>query len=587
MNDDILLDEIAQDVSMEHKLWFNHNWLFHVSKKNVKTFHFKPQFYALIKKDEKPGQYKDVFKNGSNPNHICFSHSITNCIRALPFKPSKNENLYVYGLDISKWTAAERSKYIRRPDRKIYEFSFTQELWVLKPVDVPQIMVISPYGGNEADFSNKIEKREFFRDPKNQKYLQFTAINTDLIEKLQKQGLSKDEIKRRYHLTKKANINDMLKGKIREVLPLPGPVASKWRIIKVTADPSIIGKALYDKLVYMKDHAPWNNPLMKAVKQYKASKESLLFEYEQMEDLFDLSEQFAEYGQELLDTYDTISTLYHCLEKETNNEGISFISSLFGMEADTTAGAPGVDPTGKKPNTGSKAKTVNTAVLNAGSVMDKMKEFMRRVGQWIVEFFTKSTAYAQKLVAALTQKATEINNNKTNLNFKLNNLCYDINDVVLDNWIGRLDGDKSREELGQIYQELKDTLESKVTKEPREVPKTEVITLLQSYSAACNRVIGSKDVALNNLRNNIAKAKASQDAKEIKMIQGKATAVVNFANYFVRFIFRNTMKLLSLTTKNAFSGKQTDNNTSETNSSSANNTKDNTTGKSIDETLNL
>ena len=314
---------------------------------------------------------------------------------------------------------------------------------------------------------------------------------------------------------------------------------------------------------------------------------TLLQDYEQMEDLFDLSDQFAEYGQELLDTYDTINTLYHCLKKETSNEGISFISSLFGMEADTTTGASGVDPTGKKPNTGSKAKTVNTAVLNAGSVMDKMKEFMRRVGQWILEFFGKSTAYAQKLAANLTQKATEINQNKTNLNFKMNNICYDINDVVLDNWISRIDGNKSREELGQIFQELKDTLESKVVKEAREVPKTEVITLLQSYSAACNRVIGSKDVALNNLRNIIAKAKESKDPKEIKMIQGKVTAIVNFANYFVRFIFRNTMKVLSLTTKNAFSGKQTDNNTSETNSSSANNTKDNTTGKSVDETIGL
>ena len=584
MNDDILFDETTQDVSMENKLWFNHNWLFHVSKRNVKTFHFEPRFYPLLKIDEKPGKYKDVFKNGSNPNHICFSHSITNCIRALPFKPN-NENLYVYGLDISKWTAAERSKYIRRPDRKINEFSFTQELWVLKPVDVPQIMVISPYGGNEADFSNKIEKREFFKDPANLKYLQFTGVDTDLIEKLQKQGLSKDEIKRRYHLTRKMDKQAAMlgKSKFKEFLPLPGPVASKWRIVKVTADPSIIGKALYDKLVYMKDHAPWNNPLMKAIKQYKASKESLLLEYEQMEDLFDLSDQFAEYGQELLDTYDTINTLYHCLKKETSNEGISFISSLFGMEAD----APGVDPTGKKPNTGSKAKTVNTALLNAGSVMDKMKEFMRRVGQWILEFFGKSTAYAQKLAANLAQKATEINQNKTNLNFKMNGICYDINDIVLDNWISRIDGNKSREELGQIFQELKDTLESKVVKEAREVPKTEVITLLQSYSAACNRVIGSKDVALNNLRNIIAKAKESKDPKEIKMIQGKATAIVNFANYFVRFIFRNTMKVLSLTTKNAFSGKQTDNNTSETNSSSANNTKDNTTGKSVDETIGL
>lgn len=314
---------------------------------------------------------------------------------------------------------------------------------------------------------------------------------------------------------------------------------------------------------------------------------TLLQDYEQMEDLFDLSDQFAEYGQGLLDTYDTINILYHCLKKETSNEGISFISSLFGMEADTATGASGIDPTGKKPNTGSKAKTVNTAVLNAGSVMDKMKEFMRRVGQWILEFFGKSTAYAQKLAANLAQKATEINQNKTNLNFKMNGICYDINDIVLDNWISRIDGNKSREELGQIFQELKDTLESKVVKEAREVPKTEVITLLQSYSAACNRVIGSKDVALNNLRNIIAKAKESKDPKEIKMIQGKATAIVNFANYFVRFIFRNTMKVLSLTTKNAFSGKQTDNNTSETNSSSANNTKDNTTGKSVDETIGL
>lgn len=317
---------------------------------------------------------------------------------------------------------------------------------------------------------------------------------------------------------------------------------------------------------------------------------TLLQDYEQMEDLFDLSDQFAEYGQELLDTYDTINTLYHCLKKETSIESITFIGRLFGMEADAaTTGTTGIDPTSnKKPNVaGTNAKTVNTAVLNAGSVMDKMKEFMRRVGQWILEFFGKSTAYAQKLAANLAQKATEINQNKTNLNFKMNNICYDINDIVLDNWISRIDGNKSREELGQIFQELKDTLESKVVKEAREVPKTEVITLLQSYSAACNRVIGSKDVALNNLRNIIAKAKESKDPKEIKMIQGKATAIVNFANYFVRFIFRNTMKVLSLTTKNAFSGKQTDNNTSETNSSSANNTKDNTTGKSVDETIGL
>ena len=40
--DDILFDEAMLDVSMENKLWFNHNWLFHVSDQNVKTLHLVP-----------------------------------------------------------------------------------------------------------------------------------------------------------------------------------------------------------------------------------------------------------------------------------------------------------------------------------------------------------------------------------------------------------------------------------------------------------------------------------------------------------------------------------------------------------------
>lgn len=308
---------------------------------------------------------------------------------------------------------------------------------------------------------------------------------------------------------------------------------------------------------------------------------TLLQEYEEMENLFYLSDLFAENGQELLDIHDNINTLYNCLKRETSLEGIGFIGSLFSSEADTT----GVDPTGKKPNTGNRGKTVNTAVLNAGSVMDKMKEFMRRVGRWIIEFFTKSTAYAQNLTANLAKAAANIQNNKNQLNFKLNNVCYDINNVVLDNWLGRLDGDKSRDDLGKIYQELKDTLESKVVKEAREISKQDMINLLQSYTAACNRVIASKNVALNNLKADVNKAKTSSDAKQIKMIQGKATALVNFTNYFVRFVFRNTMKVLALTTKSAFSNKAQANDNTSTNNQ-PDNTRD-TTGQSVDEAINL
>ena len=111
--------------------------------------------------------------------------------------------------------------------------------------------------------------------------------------------------------------------------------------------------------------------------------------------------------------------------------------------------------------------------------------------------------------------------------------------------------------------------------------------MLQSYTAACNRASTSKTAALNSLKACITKAKQSQDAKVIRALQGEATAIVNFSNYFVRFILRNTMRVLALTTKNAFSGNQTNDNTSNVNANSANNTKDNTTGKTIDETIGL
>ena len=166
----------------------------------------------------------------------------------------------------------------------------------------------------------------------------------------------------------------------------------------------------------------------------------------------------------------------------------------------------------------------------------------------------------------------------------MNNVAVDIADATLDPWLSKIDGVSDRNQLGTVFQQMKDTLEGKVIKEPKVLQKGEIDSLLQSYSEANNRVIKAKASAMSKLKEMVTKAKGSTDPKEVKAIQANSTALVNFVNYFVRFTFRNTMRVLSLVTKSAFSkNEQGNDNTSQNN---PDNTRD-TTGTTVEESIGL
>ena len=532
---DINIDSI----SLEHKLWFTHNWLFHVSDQNVKTLHLTPRQFSW-----EPG-----------PDRICFSHSITNCLKARMTvermsKPSEKQ-LYVYGLDLSKWSTQDRSKYIRRPNRKFADFALTQEMWVLKPVDIPQIMIIAPSGGD----STKLTREEYFK----KEHLQngrVIGLNQELLTKLREKGLSDNQIKKKYHLTYKENINkyknkdenlsEIFKREYgKSVVAVGHPLTyHKWRIIKVTADPSVIGQNLYNKLVHVKENAPWNNPLMKAYKQHMASKESLLNDYEEMENLFSLTDQIVEYGENLVNAFDNIQIVYECMKRESSNEGLLFLDQLISFEANATPA------TGAGTGTAKKSAVLSNAVMNAKSVMGRMKEFMGRAGSWIQNFFGKSVAMSNNFVVKLQQKLTDLQKNNSNLNFKFKNICpaEAINNAKLNAALARVNTANDRDTVLQVFNNVKQQTEGLIKKEEVTMDKNGVANLIAAYIAANQSIASARDSALRDFAANQDKAK-NAPKKWIKNNNGQ-TASINIANYLVRFIFRNTLKILGSTAKN-------------------------------------
>lgn len=287
---------------------------------------------------------------------------------------------------------------------------------------------------------------------------------------------------------------------------------------------------------------------------------TLIQEYEECEYLFDLTDRFVAYGNELNDILDNIKVVYNCIKRETSSEGIAFLNSLFSTEADVantnpTGGATGTVKDRATASTGSKRRALSSAVMNAGNIVDRMKDFMKRIGNWIVDFFGKSVGYATKLVNALTQKLTNIRNNKNSMNFKLSGICFQFEKTDLEWWINAAPS-STKEELARQYDQLKHDMEGQIVKEQSEKTKEEVSSIIQNYVSALNNIAKYKATAWRSERDLLKKAVSEKDVQKIKGHQAAATYIVNAANYLVRFIFRNSLKLMGQIGKNAFSGGQ-------------------------------
>lgn len=235
--DDDFDDSLEIIVSTEGSTWFGRQWLFHISNTDVKTLHLEPRH------EQEGGE-----------DHICFSTSITKCL--FSSTQSKAGKVYVYGLDLSDWSSKERSMYIRRPSRAHSDFYYTNEMWVLKPVDIPQLFVIDPKGGDSEVHDRNQEVWNTSSGHKDKE-------GKDIIRRLNPDSVRVNPSGRGYY--------DAVSG--NRAYATVRPAYKKWRIVKITASPSVLGVALYAKLKLMMMNAKWDNEDRR--KEMIESKESM------------------------------------------------------------------------------------------------------------------------------------------------------------------------------------------------------------------------------------------------------------------------------------------------------------------------
>jgi len=275
---------------------------------------------------------------------------------------------------------------------------------------------------------------------------------------------------------------------------------------------------------------------------------TLLQEYEECEDLFALTDQFVAYGEKLSDMLDNLKVVYHCIEREVSNEGIMLLNSFISLEADMNATAM---TEGKvTASKGNKKSALSNAVMKAQSIMGKLREFMRTAGNWFNTFFTKAAATGINISNQLTQRILDIQNKNNNLNYKVRNIYLEVNNATLTPWLGRISGLNSREDLAKMYAEMRNNLESRVVKDTKELSKEDMVNLLRGYSEANKRISSERTTASRFYQSTIQNAQSEKDQAKIKLYQDRMTAAINCANYIVRFIFRNSMKLLASTAQN-------------------------------------
>lgn len=275
---------------------------------------------------------------------------------------------------------------------------------------------------------------------------------------------------------------------------------------------------------------------------------TLLQEYEECEDLFALTDQFVAYGESLNAMLDDLKVFYRCLEREVSNEGIMILSSLISLEADMNA--TGMTEGKVTVSKGNKKAALSNAVMRAQSIMGKLRDFMNMAGNWIKTFFTKAVATGINLSNQLTQRILAIQNKNNSLNYKVRNIYFEINNAAMTPWFGRISGLNSREDLAKMVGEMRNNLESRVVKDTRELTKEDMINLLRGYSEANKRIASEQTTAIRMYKSTIQEAQNEKDQTKIKLYQYRVTAAINCANYIVRFIFRNSMKLLAATAFN-------------------------------------
>ena len=272
-------------------------------------------------------------------------------------------------------------------------------------------------------------------------------------------------------------------------------------------------------------------------------------QYEELQNLFDMTDRFVAYGEELSDICDNIRTICNCVINESSTEGILFINSLVSFEADATT------TTATKTNSNPDKKSIlSKAALNAKDVTGRIKELLTRVGSWVIDFFRSTQAYAQKNINALNAAINALRGSNTNLNFKLKNICMEIGNVSLTPWVGQVNSAGSKEALAGkegVLTKLRQTLQSAIVAEERTVEKNQMITILQSYVEANSRIATSDNKTVQAFTANAQSTVGKEtDSAKMQLTHDKTICVVNCTNEITRFVLTQTGKLLNIVNGN-------------------------------------
>ena len=278
--------------------------------------------------------------------------------------------------------------------------------------------------------------------------------------------------------------------------------------------------------------------------------EDILREYESFECLsLEVTKMTSEMS-DLLDMYDNLTILQQICKKYSSESAQVFINQKFSLEAeDPTTGG---NVSKSDPNKDGK----NTAAAGSGiwkrlgGLKERISGLFKGMQQKCRQFWDKALSYATELTNNLTRKANDIAKAQNNLNYQVNGICEDINNVQLTPVFSQLSGARTKEEIGRVVGDLNSNLAGKLIKQPMTVSKDDFVNRFMIPYAAANKRIASERKTASNMFETVAKqTEQAKDNKEMTLREQQANASMSVSNTVIGYIFKNSVKLLGIAAK--------------------------------------
>ena len=286
--------------------------------------------------------------------------------------------------------------------------------------------------------------------------------------------------------------------------------------------------------------------------------ESLLQEYEEFEACrFEITKMTSDM-EDMLDMYDNLTALQKVAEHFSSESAQIFIKHKFSLEADDAKSDPANPTTGGTASSDSNKDGKDTAATGKsiwnrlGGLKSRIVDAFKIMQRKCIEFWNKVVKFAGRLRLGLKQTTEEVSKSSDSMNYQINGVCTEVNNIQLTPVIAQINGAHTADELAKIMGSMNVNLSGKVTKETITVSKEDFVTqYLKPHDEAMARVeSGSERKAASNAFETVAKqAASSKEQEQLQLSEKKANATMSASNRIMGILFQSCSRLMDIAKK--------------------------------------